>query len=154
MGLLQSPDVSSPTLLDTLAAMSLSGALFFLVGSLMESRGTRTMGPSAWMLVVISPFAILHPMGWLVMTGDYSARYNWLYLVLALIVVVLSHYRQRKSFFLAGLLNTALAVYWVTDHHEWFERPGWAVTVTLAGLLALGVGLWLHRRERAGRRMG
>lgn len=151
---LQSAHVSDPTLLDTLAAMSANGVLFFLVGSLMESRGTRAMGPSAWLLVVIAPFAILHPMGWLVMTGDYSSRYDWLYLVLALVVVVLSHYRQRKSFFLAGLLNTALAVYWITDHNEWWERPGWAVTVTLAGLLALGVGLWLHRRERAGRRIG
>ena len=151
---LQTADVSDPTLLDTLTAMSLNGVLFFLVGSLMESRGTRTMEPAAWLLVVISPFAVLHPAGWLVMSGDYSLRYDWLYLVFALAVVVLSHYRQRKSFFLAGLLNTALAVYWITDHHEWFEKPGWAATLTLAGLLALGAGLELYRREKAGRRIG
>jgi len=151
---LQTANVSDPTLLDTLTAMSLNGVLFFVVGSMMESRGSRTMGPAAWLLVVISPFAILHPTGWLVMTGDYSLRYDWLYLMLALAVVVLSHHRQRKSFFLAGLLNTALAVYWITDHHEWFERPGWAVAVTLTGLLALGAGFELYRRERAGGRVG
>lgn len=151
---LQTADVADLTLLDTLTAMSLNGVLFFLAGSLMESRGTRAMGPAAWLLVVISPFAILHPTGWLVMTGDYSLRYDWLYLVLALAVVVLSHHRQRKSFFLAGLLNTALAVYWITDHHEWFERSGWAVTVTVAGLLALAAGFELYRREKASGRVG
>jgi len=151
---LQTAQVADPNLLDTLTAMSFNGFLFFLIGSLMESRGTRPMGPAAWILVVISPFAILHPVGWLVISGDYSLRYDWLYLVLALTVTLLSHYRQRKSFFLAGLLNTALALYWVTDHYEWFERPGWAVTVILAGLLTLGAGLWLYRRERTRRRIG
>ena len=134
--------------------MSLNGIAFFLLGSLMESRGTRPMGPAAWILVVISPFAILHPVGWLVTTGDYSLRYDWLYLGLALIVAVLSHYRQRRSFFLAGLLNTGLALYWITNHYEWFERPAWAVTVILVGLFALGTGVVLYRRERMRRRMG
>ncbi|MBW2278270.1 MAG: serine/threonine protein kinase, partial [Deltaproteobacteria bacterium] len=94
---LQTAEATDPTLLDTLTAMSLNGIVFFLIGSLMESRGTRPMGPAAWILVVISPFAILHPVGWLVTSGDYSLRYDWLYLILALIVIVLSHYRQRKS---------------------------------------------------------
>jgi hypothetical protein len=133
--------------------MTLNGCVIFLAGSLMESRGTRTMRPAAWLLVVISPFAILQPLGMLVATGEYSMRYDWLYLVLALTIAALSHYRQRKSFYLAGLLNTGLALFFLTQHHEWWDVPEWTVFVILMGLLLLGMGFELYLRERTRKRV-
>jgi serine/threonine protein kinase len=150
---LHAAEVMDPNLLDTLTAMALNGILFFVAGSIMEARGTRAMKPAAWILVVIAPFATLHPIGFLVMTEDYSMRYNWLYLVLALAIAVLSYYRQRKSFYLAGLLNTGLAILHITQHKEWFDEPLWAVTVILVGLFVLGTGYALHLRERVRKRV-
>ena len=146
-------EVSDPELLDTLTAMTLNGVIIFLAGSLMESRGTSAMRPAAWVLVVISPFAILQPLGILVATGEYSLRYDWFYLALALTTAVLAHYRQRKSFYLAGLLNTGLALFFLTQHHEWWDVPEWAVFVVVTGLLLFGVGFELYLRERTRKRL-
>ncbi len=147
----QAAEVADPELLDTLAAMTLNGIVFYLAAWLMERFGTRCMRPAAWMLAAISPFAILHPVGYLVHTGEYAPGYDWFYLALALTIAVLSHYRQRRSFYLAGLINTSMALFYVTRHNEWFDRPGWAVVVIGFGLALLAIGFGLAQRERARR---
>jgi serine/threonine protein kinase len=153
MRTLDAGEVTDPELLDTLTAMTLNGVVIFLAGSFMESRGTRPMRPAAWLLVVLSPFAILQPLGVLVATGEYSLRYDWLYLAVALTIAVLSHYRQRKSFYLAGLFNTGLALFFLTQHYEWWDVPEWAIFVILMGLLLLGLGFELYLRERTRKRV-
>ncbi len=75
-------------------------------------------------------------------------RYDWFYLALALVITFLSHYRQRKSFYYAGLLNTGTALWFITNHYEWFERPAWAISVLATGVLTLAIGWGLHVRER------
>ena len=67
-------------------------------------------------------------MGWLIKTGEYSDRLDWLYAISALAVMLLSHPRQRRSFYYAGVLNLGTALYFVADHHNWFDRPAWAST--------------------------
>ena len=74
--------------------------------------------------------------------------------MLSLAVTFLSHHRQRHSFYLAGLLNTALAVWLITVRYEWWDRPGWAVVVLILGLAVLAAGFQLDRYERALRRIG
>ncbi|HXV77725.1 MAG TPA: serine/threonine-protein kinase [Candidatus Polarisedimenticolaceae bacterium] len=144
----QAADVSSPALLDTVAAMTAAGLLFYLLGAVLERRGTQAMAPAAWLLIAISPFAMLEPLAYLVNTGEYAPRLDWLYLIVAVIIAWLSHYHQRKSFYLAGLVNTGVALSFITYNRGWADRPAWAVAVVLAGLVALGAGLGLAVRER------
>jgi hypothetical protein len=144
----QGQDVTDPVLLDTLAAMSLIGMLIYVAGWLLERRGTPLMHTASWMLYVISPFAILEPIAYLNSVGEYSRRFLWLYLLLALAITVLSHYRQRKSFYYAGLLNTGTSLWFITAEYEWFDRPAWAVAVVIIGLAVLGAGFGLAVRER------
>ena len=146
-------EVVDPVLLDTLTAMTLNGILIYATAWLMERYGTRIMGPAVWLLVVISPFAVLQPVGYLVQVGEYSVNYDWFYLALALAIALLSHHRQRKSFYLAGLLNTGMAIWFITEHNEWFDRPLWAVALILLGLVALGAGFGLDVRRRAKRQV-
>jgi serine/threonine protein kinase len=146
----QGPDVSDPLLLDTMTAMTLNGLAIYAVAWLLEQRGTPLLQRTSWLLYLISPFAILYPFSHLVGTGEYSLRYDWLYLALSLAITLSSHFRQRKSFYYAGLLNTGIALWFVTDHHDWFDRPAWAIAVLLTGLAVLGAGLLLHLRERRG----
>jgi Protein kinase domain len=150
----QSPDVADPVLLDTLAAMTLIGMALYLVASLLERRGSGAMVPAAFLLFVLSPFATLEPIAYLNHAGDYSRSFAWLYLGLSLAVTLLSHHRQRRSFYLAGLLNTALAIWLITVRYEWWDRPWWAVVVLILGLAVLAAGFQLDRYERALRRIG
>ena len=66
--------------------------------------------------------------------------------------MLLSQRRQRRSFYYAGMLNLGIALYLIAVHREWFERPGWAIAVIVAGLAALAAGFFLDRgtRRRAG----
>ena len=57
------------------------------------------MRTAAGLLFVISPFSMLEPLAWLVETAEYSARFDWIYLALAILVALASHHRQRKSFY-------------------------------------------------------
>ena len=144
----QDPEVGNPLLLDTLAFMTLNGLLIYLAGWLLDQRGTELMKAPAWLLYSISPFAILQPVAYLSQVGEYSRRFDWLYLVLALAITWLSHYRQRRSFYYAGLLNTAGALWFITEHYEWFDRPAWGATMVIVGLAVLVAGFGLAARER------
>ena len=144
----QDPEVSSQTLLDTLTAMTIIGVAIYSAGSALERYGSSLMRSTAWLLYVTSPFAILQPFFHLVGVGEYARRYDWFYLVLALAITVLSHFRQRKSFYYAGLLNTGTALWFITSHNEWFDRPAWAIIVATTGVLTLAIGWSLHVQER------
>jgi serine/threonine-protein kinase len=141
----QSPDVSSPRLLDTVAAMTVNGTLFYAAASLLIRHGTPLSGAAAHFLFIVAPFALLHPLGYLVRTGEYSLRWDWVYAFFALAIMLLSQRRQRRSFYYAGLLNLGAALFFIAQHREWFDRPAWGVAVIAAGLLALGVGFILDR---------
>jgi Protein kinase domain len=148
----QSASVSDRTLIDTLAAMVLNGVVFYALGEALRRRGTDLMGGAGGLLFAVSPFAILQPLAYLVRTGEYSLRYDWIYLALALVVTLLSERRQRKSFYYAGLLNTGAALFLLADHRHWLDRPFWGTLLIALGLLALAAGFVLDRRSRVHRR--
>ena len=148
----QSVKVSDPNLLDTVAAMTLNGLCFYGIAAVTRRRGTALMAGAAGVLFAVSPFAVLQPLAYLVRTAEYSLRYDWVYLALALLVTLLSERRQRKSFYYAGLLNTGAALYLVADHRQWFDRPSWGVSLIALGLMALVLGFLLDRRARRARR--
>jgi serine/threonine-protein kinase len=138
--------VSDPRLLDTLTAMTLNGLAFYLIAAAIARRGTRLQSIAAGLLFSLAPFALLQPLGYLVRTGEYSPRYDWIYLASALAIAVLSEKRQRRAFYYAGVLNTGSALYFVAAHREWFDNPWWAMAVIAAGLAALAGGFLLDRR--------
>jgi hypothetical protein len=144
----QSPGVSDPKLLDTVAAMTINGAPFYAAGAALVRRGSDQAQAAAPFLFAIAPFALLHPLGYLVRTGEYSARIDWLYAACATAIMLLSQRRQRRSFYYAGMLNLGIALYLIASHRQWFERPAWAIAVIAAGLTALAVGFALDRAER------
>jgi serine/threonine protein kinase len=149
----QPGDVSDPRLLDTIAAMTLVGVLFYVAGTVIERRGTPLTRTPAGLLHALSPFAILEPIAYLNETGEYGRSFDWLYLALALAIAFASRFRQRRSFYYSGVLNTGLALYFLTDHYGWRERPAWAAAVLAAGVVGLLAGLaidWRARRLRTG----
>ncbi len=109
------------------------------------------MDAAARMLYAVSPFAILKPLFYLNYVGEYSRRFDWFYLALAVAIAFLSHYRQRGSFYYAGLINSAGALMLITNHYEWWDRPAWAIVVVLVSLTVLAAGWGLSLREQ-GRR--
>ena len=145
----QSGRVSQPLLLDTLAAMTVNGLAFYGIAALVEQRGTALQSVASRLLFTIAPFAMLQPLGYLVRAGEYSPRYDWIYLALALTIALLSQPRQRRAFYYAGVLNTGAALLWIADHRQWFDKPLWALAVIAVGLLTLGAGFVLDRRRRA-----
>ena len=148
---LQGSDVSDPTLVDTATAMTIHGLVFYGVASMLERRGSETMQVASALLFTISPFAVLEPLGYLAHTGEYSLGVDWLYLALAVAIAVLSHARQRKAFYYAGLVNSSWALWLIADHRDWFDRPRWAMALVAVGLAALAAGFALAARERTRR---
>jgi serine/threonine protein kinase len=144
----QNREVSNPLLLDTLAAMTLNGLCFYLVAESLERRGSELQAHAARFLFVIAPFALLQPLGYLVRTTEYSPRWDWGYLAAALSIAVLSHRRQRRAFYYAGVINTGAALLLIAARREWFDDPVWAVTVIGCGLATLAAGFALDRRQR------
>jgi hypothetical protein len=147
----QPSKVGDPSLLDTVAAMTLNGLAFYAIAAILRRRGTELMAGAAGLLFAVSPFAVLQPLAYLVRQNDYSHRYDWIYLATALTVTLLSERRQRKSFYYAGLLNTGAALYFVAEHRNWFDRPSWGIAVILVGLVALVAGFVLDRQSRTRR---
>jgi serine/threonine protein kinase len=144
----QAPTVSDPLLLDTLAAMTLNGVVFYLAGATLDRRGSEHVRVAAPLLFTIAPFAMLHPLGYLVRTAEYAFRLDWVYAACAGAIVLLSQRRQRRSFYYAGLLNLGGALYLIADHRQWFGRPAWAIALIAAGLATLLIGFALARAER------
>jgi hypothetical protein len=143
--------VSDPRLLDTVAVMTVNGILFYVAGVVLERHGTSLLRIPARMLCALAPFATLEPLAYLDETGEYSRRFDWLYLALALTAAFLAQRRQRRAFYYAGLLNTGVALYFLTDHYDWYDRPLWAIAVLGVGAAALlaGAGFdWADRRRR------
>lgn len=134
--------------IDTLCALTANGVVFYLVASVLERWGQGLIAVSAGLLFVIAPFSTLEPLGYLVETGGYSPKVNWIYLTLGITTAVLSHHRQRKAFYYAGLINTGLALYLIAERYRWFDKPWWAVLLVAAGLGALAAGFALDARER------
>jgi serine/threonine protein kinase len=147
----QPATVTDPSLLDTIAAMTLNGFCFYAVAAVLRRRGTALMAGAAGLLFAVSPFAVLQPLAFLARTGEYSFRLDWLYLTMALAVTLLSERRQRKSFYYAGLLNTGAALFLIAHHRHWFDRPSWGIMLIAFGLAALATGFVLDRLSRAGR---
>jgi hypothetical protein len=141
-------EISDPALLETVTAMTLNGLTIYVSGWLLDNRGTLLMKSAAKLLFVISPFAVLEPLAYLNKVGEYSRRFDWLYLALALGITFASRFRQRKSFYYAGLMNTAAALWFITDHYEWFDQPAWATVVVAVGVAALVAGFSLDLKER------
>ncbi|MEP6915591.1 MAG: serine/threonine-protein kinase [Acidobacteriota bacterium] len=147
----QRADLANPLLLDTLAAMTLNGVVFYGAAAWLNRRGSEPVRTAAQLLFSLAPFALLQPLGYLVRTAQYSFRFDWIYAAFAAAIMVLSQRRQRRSFYYAGLLNLGAALFLVADHRAWFSRPAWGIAIIAAGLAALGTGFALDRAERRGR---
>jgi hypothetical protein len=128
--------------------MTAIGFFVYLAAAVLESRGTALMKRPAWLLFSLSPFAVLEPLAYLVQTAEYARALDWVYLALAVGAALQSRYRQRLSFFLAGLGNTAAALYLIADHNDWLDRPAWAIAVVGGATLALLAGLAFHLIDR------
>ena len=125
---------SDATLLDTVAALSLNGILFYLVGSLADARGTGADEAGRVAPVHRAPFAILEPLAYLSRTAEYATRLRLDLPRPALVTMaLLSHRRQRKSFYYAGLINTGVAFWLIADHYDWFDKPSWAILLVAVG---------------------
>jgi len=150
----QPAHVSNPVLLDTVVALTMNGVLFYLLAAAVRRGGTAMMQGASGLLFAVSPFAVLQPLGYLVRSGEYSRRIDWVYLLLAVSIALLSERRQRKSFYYAGLLNIGAALYLVADHRQWFDQPSWGTLIIVIGLSVLAAGFVLDRRARRRARIG
>jgi Protein kinase domain len=140
--------VNDPQLLDTLAAMTLNGVLMYCVVAAVERFGPELMARTSRLLLTLSPYATLKPLGYLCQTGNYSRTFDWVYLALALGCALVSRRRQRKSFYYAGIINTGWALWIIASHQRWFDKPLWAIVLIAAGLAGLALGFGLATRER------
>jgi len=150
----QAPTVSDPLLLDTLTGMTLNGVAFYVVAWIIDRFGSDAKAHATRLLFTVSPFAVLAPFGYLVKTGEYARAFDWVYLVLALGIAVLSHQRQRRGFYYAGILNAGVALWLIADHRKWFDKPAWAMVLIGVGLTVLAAGLGLASIERRRGRPG
>ena len=142
------PDHLDDVVLPTVLALSLNGALFYVVAANLVGRAWSYVEPAAHFLFVIAPYSILEPLAYLSSNGSYSERYTWLYLILAIVIALLSQFRQRKSFYYAGIINTGLALYFIALRRGWYDKPAWSITLVLAGLGGLAIGFWFDARRR------
>jgi len=142
------PNDDHPLLLDSLTALTMNGALFYLTASAIERFGSAAAAPAALLLFAIAPFSMLEPLAYLSETAEYSVRFDWLYLMLAVAIALLSHQRQRKSFYYAGLVNTGVALYLIALRQHWYDKPSWAVALVTTGLVTLIGGFLLDARQR------
>lgn len=143
------------TPLNTAAAMTFNGLIIYGVGSLLRRHGTPLLKMPAQFMFILSPFAILEPLFYLNSQADpnkYLEFYHWFYLFLAVAIAYLSRFRQRKSFYFAGLINCGIALLMITEHYQWFDDQPWPVTLIAVSLAILALGYGLNIRERRQRR--
>ena len=95
------------------------------------------MSPAAQVLFTIAPFSMLEPLAVLSETAEYQKGFDWIYLLGAIAIAVLSHARQRRSFYYAGVINSGVALFLIAARNEWFNRASWATTLVIVGLAAL-----------------
>ena len=133
---------------ETICALAANGVLFYLLAAAIARWGRGLVTVSSTVLFVISPFSTLEPLAYLVKDAFYSNAFAWLYLGASMTSALVSHHRQRRSFYYAGLVNTGLALFFIADRYGWFDDPPWAVAIVLAGVLALVAGFRLDARER------
>jgi hypothetical protein len=145
---LQPAGVSWPVLIDTMTALAINGVLFYGAAALIERRGSALMRPAAQFLFTIAPFSMLEPLAYLSERAEYQELFDWAYLGAAIGIALLSHARQRRSFYYAGIINAGLALYLIAARNHWFDRPAWATAVVLVGLAALVTGFLLDARKR------
>jgi serine/threonine protein kinase len=146
---LQPDGVDDVTLLPMMMALSINGAVFYAVASALERYGRFAMAQASQLLFIIAPFSILEPLARLSSLGTYRERLDWIYLSLSILIAVTSHWRQRKSFYYAGLINTGLALYFLADLKHWYDKPAWSVMLIVIGLAGLVAGfLFAARRGR------
>jgi hypothetical protein len=150
----QPAGVSDPLRLDTLAALSLNGLLFYAAASVAERHGSELVRPASWLLFTLAPFAVLEPLARLSQVGEYALGVDWAYLAFALLAAFVSHRRQRRSFYYAGLINTGIALFLIADHRHWFDKPSWGTVLVAAGLTVLVAGFGLDALERRRARPG
>ena len=145
---LQSSSVTNPVLLDTVVGLTFNGLLFYGIAWLVERHGSDATTAAAQLLFTIAPFSILEPVAYLCETAQYSLTLDWLYLGLAIAIALVSHQRQRKSFYYAGIVNSGVALFFIANHRDWFAKPAWAVALIVTGLAALAGGFWIDARHR------
>jgi len=147
---LQPTDVSWPVLIDTLTALTINGVAFYVAAALVERHGTPLMTWAAQFFFVIAPFSMLEPLAFLSERAEYPKVFDWMYLGAAVTIALLSHARQRRSFYYAGVVNSGVALFLIARRNEWFDDASWATGVVAAGLAALVAGFLLeaHRRKR------
>ncbi len=144
----QPAGVSDPLRLDTLAALSLNGLVFYGAASLAERYGSDLARTASWLLFTFAPFAVLEPLARLSQVGEYPPGVDWAYLAAALVAAFVSHRRQRRSFYYAGLVNSGVAFYLIADHRHWLDSPVWGTVLVAGGLAVLVGGFVLDARER------
>ncbi len=145
---LQPADVSWPVLIDTLTAFTLNGFLFYGAGAFIERRGTPLMTRAAQLLFVIAPFSMLEPLAYLSERAEYQKVFDWAYLAVAVAIAILSHTRQRRSFYYAGVINSGVALYLIALRNRWFDDPSWATALVAVGLAALVTGFLIDAQRR------
>jgi hypothetical protein len=138
---------SHPTL-DATAAFVMNGILFYLIASAVERLGSEQTATSQSLLFAITPFSILEPLAYLSGTKDYSATFNWVYLGMAVTIALLSHARQRRSFYYAGVLNSGSALLLIAARYEWYDDPYWGTVIVILGLGTLILGYLLDSKQR------
>jgi len=136
----QAPEGYDPIFFDTAAALAANGFLIYLTARLLARAASPLLrGQGAW-LYQASPFLLLEPLALLVSPDLYGVVYHWLYLAAALGVLALSAALQRKSFAYAGIGNSILALFFITEHHQWLERRFWPFLLILIGMALLLTG--------------
>jgi serine/threonine protein kinase len=145
---LQPANVLTEAVLPTVLALSLNGAIFYIVAAVLSRRTWTYLDGAAQLLFVIAPFSILEPLAYLGGLHAYKPHFDWLYLTLAVAIAIMSHFRQRKSFYYAGLINTGLALYLIAGRYGWDEKRPWSIALVLIGLAGLLTGFWFDTRRR------
>lgn len=140
--------VTDDALLATFMALSLNGAMFYAVATWLERSGSVTMAPAAQFLFVIAPFSMLEPLAEISWQQLSVLRVDWIYLFLAVLVAVMSHWRQRKSFYYAGLLNSGFALWLIGEHNDWYSHRSWPISLIVIGLAGLVTGFLFDARRR------